>query len=70
MGKALNIQECVAFAMLKGGKCIETEYVNNRYKMLWECIDGHRWRAAFDHIKNGSWCQKRHRVEDYGPRRL
>jgi len=27
--------------------------------MIWECVEGHKWKVKFNHIKNsGSWCQK------------
>jgi hypothetical protein len=56
--KKLTIEECQEFASGKGGKCLSTEYKNNRTKMLWCCEKGHEWSAIFNSIKRGTWCLK------------
>jgi len=44
----------------KGGKCLSTEYVNSRTKMLFQCNDKSHgpWWATANHIKNDHWCYK------------
>lgn len=53
----LSLAECQKFAESKGGKCLSTEYINNRTKMLWKCENPEHyvWEATFDGIKNGGW---------------
>lgn len=51
-----NIIELHGFAKNKNGMLLSTEYKNNRTKLLWQCEDGHQWKATWDHIKGGSWC--------------
>lgn len=36
-----SIDSARGLALSRGGKCLSTEYVNNRTKMLWECGNGH-----------------------------
>jgi len=43
-------------ASARGGRCLSTEYVNNRTHLLWECAEGHRWHAVPASVKNGTWC--------------
>lgn len=45
-------------AKIKNGKCLSTEYVNNRTKMLWKCSNANHkeWMAPYSKIKNGCWC--------------
>ncbi len=40
----------------KGGKLISEKYINSGQPLEWECANGHRWFAKYDHIKNDSWC--------------
>lgn len=41
----------------KRGKCLSTEYINNKTKMTWQCKRGHTWQAVPSSIKNiGTWC--------------
>jgi hypothetical protein len=57
-GKAKpNIIELQQFASSKQGKLISTKYINNNTKLLWECSEGHQWKACWHNIKNaGQWC--------------
>jgi len=57
MTRKLTIESCQQVAEERGGKCLSTEYKNNRTKMKWECSKGHIWDAIFSSIKNiKSWC--------------
>lgn len=55
----LTIEDMVALAKQRGGKCLSEEYINNSTKLLWECEKGHQWEARPQDIKNKkSWCPK------------
>jgi hypothetical protein len=40
----------------RGGKCLSHTYVNSKTKLIWECSKGHRWEAAPNNIRTGTWC--------------
>ena len=42
----------------RGGKCLSESYKNTNSKLLWQCKDGHRWKAVPNSIKSGTWCPK------------
>ncbi len=52
----LAIEEMRRVAKSRGGKCISEEYINSVTKLLWECKEGHRWKAKPVIIKRGRWC--------------
>ena len=54
--RRLTIEEMQKIAEKKGGKCISTNYVNAKTKLIWECNIGHTWRAIPANIKKGHWC--------------
>jgi hypothetical protein len=56
--KKLSIVDCRAAAKSRGGRCISTEYHGNKSYMVWECSQGHRWRAKYNYIQQGNWCPK------------
>ena len=58
MSKKLTIKEMRQIAKERGGKCLSTKYVNVHTKLLWECSEGHQWKAKPSNIKRGSWCRK------------
>ena len=46
-----------AHATSLGGKCLAKSYKNCHTKILWECCEGHRWKATADNVLNqNSWC--------------
>lgn len=51
-----SLEVCQQFATEKGGKCLSEEYKNCYSKMLWQCSEGHQWKARFTHINHGTWC--------------
>lgn len=54
-----NLAAARVIAAERGGKCLETKNFPVRgYKPLWECAEGHRWRAIFHNIRRceGAWC--------------
>ena len=57
-GKRFTIEDMHVCAKSKGGKCLSTEYMGTTVKLKWQCVKGHTWMAAPQHIrkKNGTWC--------------
>jgi hypothetical protein len=35
----------------KGGRLISKKYINSGEPLEWECANGHKWFAKYDHIK-------------------
>lgn len=54
--KRLTIKKMKDIAFERGGKCMSEKYINNRTKLVWECANGHRWKATPDSIIAGRWC--------------
>lgn len=54
--KKWTIEQMRIIAQKKGGKCLSEEYVNTTSYLKWQCINGHRWKAALYSIRNGRWC--------------
>jgi len=52
----LDFKEMHEIAEKRGGRCLSTSYENARSKLLWECAEGHQWKAVPYSIKNGTWC--------------
>jgi thiol-disulfide isomerase/thioredoxin len=51
------IESLQEFAENKDGKLISTEYINNKENLIWECKEGHQWKACWNNIKNlNQWC--------------
>jgi REP element-mobilizing transposase RayT len=53
-----TIEEMRKIAEERGGKCLSNKYVNATTPLLWECAEGHQWKAVPYSIKNGTWCRK------------
>jgi len=56
MPRKKDIQWLQGLAAKKGGKCLSTEYINNKTKYLWECSEGDKWEAKANDIQQGGWC--------------
>jgi hypothetical protein len=54
--RKLSIVAMMALARSRGGRCLSTFYVNSVVPLLWECANGHRWRAFPASIRKGTWC--------------
>ena len=59
--RRLELQSMRCLAQERGGRCLSTQYINNRCPLRWECRRGHRWRAAAANVKGGitkkgTWC--------------
>ncbi|MCP4698899.1 MAG: hypothetical protein GY862_18905 [Gammaproteobacteria bacterium] len=56
-GKTKTIDDMQAVAKTYGGQCLSDAYVNEQTKLLWECSEGHQWRAKPQYILfNETWC--------------
>jgi len=54
-----GLTRCQRKAEENGGRCLSTEYVNAKSKLLWQCSENHKWEATPDSVVNGnSWCKK------------
>jgi hypothetical protein len=55
-GQVVTIDDCHAIAYKNGGKYVSDIYTNAKTKMLWECGQGHQWKARYNDIQQGRWC--------------
>jgi queuine/archaeosine tRNA-ribosyltransferase len=53
-----TIQHMHRLAETRGGRCLSDEYINAHARLLWQCKEGHQWKAIPDSIQRGSWCAK------------
>lgn len=51
-----TIQDMQAVAAERGGKCLSEQYINNITSLLWECKEGHQWKARPSNVCFGTWC--------------
>jgi len=42
-------------AQARAGKCLSKSYENAHTKLLWECVEKHKWEAEPNNVKRGSW---------------
>lgn len=42
-------------AISRGGKCLSDKYTSSE-KQIWQCAQGHIWKAVSYSVKSGSWC--------------
>lgn len=52
----LSINHARSIAVLCGGKCLSTKYINNSSKLIWECCEKHVWKASYSKVNYGTWC--------------
>ena len=52
----LSLHDMQNLAERKQGTCLSTEYVNAHTKLMWQCKEGHTWKAKPDCIQQGRWC--------------
>lgn len=54
----LTIEYCHAEADKRGGKCLDTIYINKRTIMNWECCNGHAFALRLGAVRNNNrWCK-------------
>lgn len=58
--KKLSISNAKIYAESKEGICLsnENDYINNHAILVWQCNEGHMWKASLANVKSGSWCPK------------
>jgi hypothetical protein len=56
IGRHKTIRQMRGVAEAHGGKCLSQSYRGGKMKLLWECAEGHRWRAVPSSIQAGTWC--------------
>lgn len=59
-----SIDDCKALASIRNGKFLSLVFKKSRDLYLWECADGHQWRAAFTSVKDGTWCKTCYLIKD------
>jgi hypothetical protein len=53
-----TLQDAIALAEEKGGKCLSTEYNNTKSILDFCCKDNHIFKARFNSIRRGTWCKQ------------
>lgn len=52
-----TIEDAIALAEARRGKCLSAKYVHNHAPLSWQCGFGHRpWRASYSNVASGTWC--------------
>ncbi|OLQ04725.1 hypothetical protein AK812_SmicGene12147 [Symbiodinium microadriaticum] len=55
--RKIGLPRLRAHAAALGGRCLAKSYKNASKKLLWECSEGHRWKASAHGVLNGkTWC--------------
>lgn len=54
----LTIGKMKLLAKQHNGKCLSTKYIDNKTKLKWQCVNGHKWMAAPGTIISGHWCKQ------------
>ena len=52
----LTIRDMQETAGERGGYFRSKRYYGSGKKHLWECAEGHRWKATFNNVQQGRWC--------------
>lgn len=56
--RKLTIEEMSKIALLRGGQCLSDEYIDSQTHLIWQCSEGHVWKAKPNNIKQGTWCPR------------
>ena len=51
-----SLSDMHELAKSKGGFCISDTYIDMLTPLLWQCSNGHKWKAKPNSIQQGSWC--------------
>ena len=51
-----SIRNMHELAMRRGGFCISKIYSDMHTPLLWQCLNGHKWKAKPNFIQQGRWC--------------
>lgn len=53
----LTIGDAQTTALERGGECLSSTYDNSATKLAWQCAEGHKWLASYNHVGHlGHWC--------------
>ncbi len=52
----LTLEDMKETAASRGGLCLSDEYVNSSTHLIWQCREGHQWRATPNSVRMGTWC--------------
>ncbi|WP_428480530.1 zinc-ribbon domain-containing protein [Pseudomonas protegens] len=50
-----TLGEMQEVAIQRGSRCLSEVYIDSAHALLWECEQGHRWKAV-PSVKHRSWC--------------
>ena len=51
-----SLNDCINYAIERGGKCLSTFYESIEYKLSWQCHNNHLFEMTLDSVKRGHWC--------------
>jgi hypothetical protein len=51
-----TLEDMRAVAEERGGRCLSRAYRGSGVKLLFECAEGHRWRARPAEVRHATWC--------------
>jgi len=69
--RSFDIEKMRELASKKGGKCLSSDYINNKSVLKWQCNQGHIWETSAGIIMAGHWCpdcaniKKKHPIKIY-----
>jgi len=55
-GRGKTIQDMQELASQNAGQCLSPAFLGVRTRLLWQCAEGHQWKATPDSVSRGSWC--------------
>lgn len=53
---AVRLEEARALAVSRGGLYLSEQFLGVKNSALWQCAQGHRWKASLSNITKGKWC--------------
>lgn len=65
----ITINEIQEIAIKQGGKCVSESFKGWKYKLVWECAEGHNWEATLSNVKYGKWCPTCGKIKSANKRR-
>ena len=51
------LEELKRIAVMHGGECLSTRYLDTKTKLRWRCVKGHEWFALPWNVRRGHWCE-------------
>ena len=65
----LTIQDMQETAGERGGYFRSKRYLGSGKKHLWECAEGHQWKAVPSQVRHSSWCPECKKIKASKPRK-